>query len=360
MRFFSALLACLIGLVAAVIACASPASALPPPPDLGLSHASIFSIAHGQSAYLSVNVTGVFASTDAELTITLPAAIGATLVSASGNNGAATYICALSVPGTYTCDLTALSGGSALINILISSAADTSVGATGVIGLSIEPAAGPDTDQSNNSAAATATISGASDLQPAIGPSPTMVPVGSPVILTATVFNAGPDPATNAVVRLTAQSNPASGLFTFLAFDSPNVTTVNGGVQWSIGTLEVGSTATLTVTITATEADAEGEISMSASSDNVDPICENRACLFGANLVAAPAVVVETSVVSTSVSSTTDSATDAPSAATSAADALANTGSSTGGQAALGVVLLLVGSGALYGSRRRLAISRRH
>jgi LPXTG-motif cell wall-anchored protein len=378
MRRLGSLLAVLIAFVTALVAFSWPASAADD--NLSIFVPGPQKIGHGLSLNFGPSISHLPTTTAATLTITLPTALGATVVSASGDNGAQPYTCAATGnAGEFACDLDPMSGYNTSLNVLVSVDPSTPIGASGDAVFTVTSSQSADPDTSNNTATVPVLITGVSDLKFDIGPKPTTIQNGGVATFTATVLNAGPDDATGTTDRLSISSEPV-GAFAFAGSDSPNVTFTNpvppvGAYgSWTIGTLPVGGTATLSITISASMDSAYGVVEVYATSDNIDPVCENNACLFGAALNAAPAGGAPSPSDSTNPSapSPTDSTTapTAPSssaptptpAATQVEDSaqLANTGGSVRAPIWIAVGALLVGAAMLIGTRRRTGAPSRH
>lgn len=127
-----------------------------------------------------------------------------------------------------------------------------------------------DPNTGNNSAAATETPQQA-DLAIAKQTSDPAPSVGDTVVFTITLFNGGPNVATNVTVQDTL---PAG--YSFVSATPSQGTYVPGTGVWSVGTVTTGTPQTLTITATVSSPGPPGNTASISHSDQFDPNVSNN------------------------------------------------------------------------------------
>ena len=219
----------------------------------GMTTYTIVASNAGPTAVNPATVTDTFPAFCTSVSYTSVAAGGATGNTAAGsgniNDAARTLPSGASVTYTATCSISAGASGTLVNTATISSAT-------------------PDPNAANNSATDTDGITVAADLSLTKTAAPTSVNVGSNVVYTLTVSNAGPAPATGVTVTdtlpagLTYVSNDCGA-----AFAAPTLT-------WSVGALAVSASATCHVTATVTQPGPIVNIA-TATANEADPTPAN-------------------------------------------------------------------------------------
>jgi uncharacterized repeat protein (TIGR01451 family) len=199
----------------------------------GMTTYTIVASNAGPTAVNPATVTDTFPAFCTSVSYTSVTAGGATGNTAAGsgniNDAALNLPAGSSVTYTATCTISGGASGTLVNTATISSGT-------------------PDPNPANNSATDTDGITVAADLTLTKTASPNSVNIGSNVVFTLTVSNAGPAPATGVTVTdtlpagLTYVSNDCGA-----AFAAPTLT-------WSVGNLAVGASATCHVTATVTQA----------------------------------------------------------------------------------------------------------
>jgi hypothetical protein len=271
--------------------------------------------------------------------------------------GGQALTCTPTAVGVVECDLGRIEHGQHVSAQVTFGASATAVpGTRATLKIAATPEEGVDQDPTNNDATVPIHFTGLAHLTSDLSPPVVRVTVGQSAVVAVTVHNEGPQPADFAEAFLNLDDGTPFGgsvHFAITAFDGEAADSAPDSLQWLIGTLDPGQTATAHVTVRALSA---GTTHMSAdplSSNGSGPSCNQKRCGPQITLTAvnaAPIVATPTP---------TPSPTTAPSGPS---NNLANTGAMPWPMAGLGVGMLLLGS-ALIGAARlagRRANTSRH
>ena len=227
-----------------------------------------------QAAAISYTVTatnnGPASATNVQIVDRLPAAIdtGATITSTPSSGGS----CSRS-GSTVTCIWTGATANAATRSVTISGTTLASVPVTdrNAINRANVFSNTDDSDESNNSATATVTVTPAADLE-ATATSGATVEAGASADLTFSVANNGPSTATNSEMAIEIPSGLKPS-------KAPAGCTITGqSVSCATGTLVSGDSAQRVITVIAATDLSEDErtASITVSSDTPDPIASNN------------------------------------------------------------------------------------
>jgi len=291
----------------------------------------------GHTGTLGVDVDNRGAAAAAVLTITVPATPPISFVRLRDDSTATTYRCTTS-GSTISCPIGQVSGPRTL-RLDVTVPVGTPVGQRGTVGFSVAPASGADADPSDNTASARIIVGPTADLYASASPGRVAVGPGGTAQITVRVRNQGPDPRSNATLRLWIPPDTADN-FAFASFATSAGTISRDGAAfliWSPGRLGPGQIATATVTVRAVAAEPAEFL--------VEGAYRPLACAQGQDEADCPNVVVPLTVTAPAPAVTGPAAPH-----TGGGSGLADTGSSTlalGSAAALlaatGVLLALVG-----------------
>ena len=188
--------------------------------------------------------------------------------------------CSHSTPGQHECALGPLAHGQAVsLGIGFTASPSAVPGTTASLIITATPDQGVDQDPSNNTLTIPIRFTGLAHLTSrATTPTP-KVTVGHSTVVTVTVHNSGPQPADVIAFVILDEFNDV-GHFEFTRFDgdtggdpiSPGI------VEWIIGTLNPGKTATAHLTVRAISA-GTGTITVDTESGAGDPSsCKQKIC----------------------------------------------------------------------------------
>ena len=224
---------------------------------------STVGIAAGQPVILTVQATnnGPNDATGTQIVDTLPA--GLTYVSATSSVGTVSQ-----TNGVVTLNIGALPVGTPVMLTINTTAGAANPSVTDSATISANET---DSNPANDTASTTFTISPLADLKVAVAANPTAVDVEQNVTYTVTVANTGPSDATNISLADTLPANVSLVSFTTTQ-GSRKLPAVAGSVNFSLGTIPSGKTATITIVVQP-DAIASGRMTLTstATSDVLSP-----------------------------------------------------------------------------------------
>lgn len=316
-------------------------------PDLAIGPAPALSIDRGSSVTAGVGIQNNNASvlSAAALTLTFPAglSLGSAGVSDAQTHTALTCISAVSVT-TCIVPQSALSPSGSL-NIPVAVSLMHAIGSTPGVQATLAPPGIDDADPSNNSTVIPVTVIGRSHLSYRITlPSgrsfgttgSATIPLGQPVLVTATITNTGPDPAPDTAFNVGIQGLVAPNF----SLADPDSTPLPAGAHFvttSPQTLAPGESVSRALLITGLTLRATTLFGTNlANTGSFDPNPQSDTPdgrIFAASVLLTVGPALATPV-------------------TSDSDGLANTGSPTGELVLFGVALLVGGAATTAAGRR--------
>jgi hypothetical protein len=190
--------------------------------------------------------------------------------------------CSPSTPGQLECALGTLAYREFVgVSITFAASASAIPATTASLAITATPDQGVDQDPSNNTITVPIRFTGLADLTSRVTTPTPKVTVGHSTVVTVTVHNNGPQPAhvTIAFVSLDL-FNDQFGHFQFTRFDGDTggAPLDSGFIEWIIGTLEPGKTATAHLTVRAISV-GTGNITVDTESTAGDPSsCKQKFC----------------------------------------------------------------------------------
>ncbi len=309
--------------------------------------------------YLISNNNG-FLELPATLSLTFPAGFALGSDGVTLGAGGAPLPCAAGGANTWTCQLAAAQVDGADLEVSVAAAEGDAPGALGPLNATITADGPTDSDPSDNTLPVDVIVGGIADLSIRLStPADVTAAVGQPVTITATVTNAGPDPATDVFIR------PQLGFSKVPTFEATgDFGTFGNNANPTDGTtgltVPAGGSVTRTMTLTGRKAGtSDGVQIFTGSLTSFDPnvTCTGFGCdTYAMTTVHIPAATTTSTTTSTTTGSTTTGSTttgNTTTGSTSAAtDALANTGAPTL-RLGLAGLALIVGGGVLSVAARR-------
>lgn len=229
------------------------------------------------------SVTNIgFGAPPTTLRLTVPDGLDITAVDMQrGTSPTVPLQCSRSTPGQLECALGSLAHGE-IAGVEITFTASTSAipGTTGNLIVTATPDEGVDQDPSNNTVTLPIRFTGSAHLTSrATTPTPT-VTVGHSTVVTVTVHNNGPQPAHGTIAFVILDEFNDLGHFQFTRFDGDTGGSPidPGNIEWIIGTLDPGKTATARLTVRAISV-GSGNITIETESTASDASsCKQKIC----------------------------------------------------------------------------------
>jgi hypothetical protein len=185
--------------------------------------------------------------------------------------------CSPNTPGQHECALGPLAHGQAVsLRIIFTASASAIHGTTASLIITATPDQGVDQDPSNNIVTVPIRFTGLAHLTSSATTPTAKLTVGHSTVVTVTVHNSGPQPVHVTIAFVSVDESHFE--VTRFDGDTGGDPITPGGVEWIIGTLDPGRTATAYLTVRAISV-GSGPIRIDTESTAGDPsLCQQKFC----------------------------------------------------------------------------------